>query len=164
MNLGLFSCLLMMKRNNEYYEDIEDLSGLSKNHPLLSLSFLVILFSLAGIPPLAGFCSKFYLFFAAMSSSLYSLAILGVLTSVVSCFYYIRLIKIMYFESRRWSASTGRTTRWSLASQPLLFEDPLLAVCSLFHFLSTTFPTGSEREERFWEIPFGRAGSRCSRR
>ena len=53
---------------------------------------------MAGIPPLAGFCSKFYLFFAAMSSSLYSLAILGVLTSVVSCFYYIRLIKIMYFE------------------------------------------------------------------
>ena len=62
MNLGLFSCLLMMKRNNEYYEDIEDLSGLSKNHPLLSLSFLVILFSLAGIPPLAGFFAKFFIF------------------------------------------------------------------------------------------------------
>ena len=62
MNLGLFSCLLMLKRNNDYYEDLEDLSGLSKNHPLLSLSLLVILFSLAGIPPLAGFFAKFYIF------------------------------------------------------------------------------------------------------
>ena len=58
MNLALFSCLLMLKRNNQYYEDIDDLSGLSKNHPLLSLSLLVILFSLAGIPPLAGFFAK----------------------------------------------------------------------------------------------------------
>ena len=62
MNLGLFSCLLMMKRNNQYFETIEDLSGLSKNHPILSLSLLVILFSLAGIPPLAGFFAKFYVF------------------------------------------------------------------------------------------------------
>ena len=60
MNLGFFSCLLMMKRNNIYYENLDDLSGLSKNHPLLSLSLLVILFSLAGIPPLAGFFAKFY--------------------------------------------------------------------------------------------------------
>ena len=59
MNLGLFSCLLMMKRNNVYYEQIDDLSGLSKNHPLLSLSLLIILFSLAGIPPLAGFLQNF---------------------------------------------------------------------------------------------------------
>ena len=62
MNLALFSCLLMLKRNDQYYEDIDDLSGLSKNHPLLSLSLLVILFSLAGIPPLAGFFAKFYIF------------------------------------------------------------------------------------------------------
>ena len=59
MNLGLFSCLLMFKRNNQYYESLEDLSGLSKNHPLLALSLLVILFSLAGIPPLAGFSQNF---------------------------------------------------------------------------------------------------------
>ena len=62
MNLAFFSCLLMLKRNNQYYEDIDDLSGLSKNHPLLSLSLLLILFSLAGIPPLAGFFAKFYIF------------------------------------------------------------------------------------------------------
>ena len=66
MNLAFFSCLLMLKRNNQYYEDIDDLSGLSKNHPLLSLSLLVILFSLAGIPPLAGFFAKFYIFTAVL--------------------------------------------------------------------------------------------------
>ena len=68
MNLALFSCLLMLKRNNQYYEDIDDLSGLSKNHPLLSLSLLVILFSLAGIPPLAGFFAKFYIFNAVIEN------------------------------------------------------------------------------------------------
>jgi|TARA_B110000444_G_scaffold250497_1_gene277016 proton-translocating NADH-quinone oxidoreductase chain N len=77
---------------------IQDLGFLGQTHPVLAVTLSATLFSMAGIPPLAGFCSKFYLFFAAMSSSLYSLAILGVLTSVVSCFYYIRLIKIMYFE------------------------------------------------------------------
>ena len=66
MNLALFSCLLMLKRNDEYYEQIDDLSGLSKNHPLLSFSFLIILFSLAGIPPLAGFFAKFYVFKAVI--------------------------------------------------------------------------------------------------
>ena len=75
MNLGLFSCLLMMKRNNNYYEDIEDLSGLSKNHPLLSLSLFLILFSLAGIPPLAGFFAKFYIFKSVIEQSMYFLAI-----------------------------------------------------------------------------------------
>ena len=78
---------------------IQDLGFLSQTHPILAVTLSATLFSMAGIPPLAGFCSKFYLFFAAMSSSLYGLAILGVLSSVVSCFYYIRLIKIMYFEA-----------------------------------------------------------------
>ena len=70
MNLGLFCCLLMMKRNNEYYENIDDLSGLSKNHPLLALSLLIILFSLAGIPPLAGFFAKFYIFKTVVEQSI----------------------------------------------------------------------------------------------
>ena len=98
MNLGLFSCLLMMKRDNEYFEDIEDLSGLSKNHPLLSLSLLIILFSLAGIPPLAGFFAKFYIFKSVLEQSMYFLAIVGLLSTVVAAFYYLRIIKIMYFE------------------------------------------------------------------
>ena len=101
MNLGLFSCLLMLKRNNDYYEDISDLSGLSKNHPLLSLSLLIILFSLAGIPPLAGFFAKFYIFKSVIEQSMYFLAIVGLLSTVVAAFYYLRIIKIIYFDPEK---------------------------------------------------------------
>ena len=101
MNLGLFSCLLMMKRNNKYFENIEDLSGLSKNHPLLALSLLLILFSLAGIPPLAGFFAKFYIFKSVVEQSMYFLAIVGLLSTVVAAFYYLRIIKIMYFDKEK---------------------------------------------------------------
>ena len=101
MNLGLFSCLLMMKRNNEYYENLDDLSGLSKNHPLLSLSLLVILFALAGIPPLAGFFAKFYIFKAVIEQSMYFLAIVGLLSTVIAAFYYLRIIKIIYFDPEK---------------------------------------------------------------
>ena len=101
MNLGFFSCLLMMKRNNIYYEQIDDLSGLSKNHPLLSLSLLIILFSLAGIPPLAGFFAKFYIFKSVIEQSMYFLAIVGLLSTVVAAFYYLRIIKIMYFDKEK---------------------------------------------------------------
>ena len=101
MNLALFSCLLMLKRNNQYYEQIDDLSGLSKNHPLLSFSFLIILFSLAGIPPLAGFFAKFYVFKAVIEQSMYFLAIVGLLSTVVAAFYYLRIIKIIYFDKEK---------------------------------------------------------------
>ncbi len=101
MNLALFSCLLMLKRNNQYYEDIDDLSGLSKNHPLLSLCLLAILFSLAGIPPLAGFFAKFYIFTAVLEQSMYFLAIVGLLSTVVAAFYYLRIIKIIYFDKEK---------------------------------------------------------------
>ncbi|MDC1113151.1 NADH-quinone oxidoreductase subunit NuoN [Candidatus Pelagibacter sp.] len=101
MNLALFSCLLMLKRNNQYYEEIGDLSGLFKNHPLLSLSLLIILFSLAGIPPLAGFFAKFYIFKAVLEQSMYFLAIVGLLSTVVAAFYYLRIIKIIYFDAEK---------------------------------------------------------------
>jgi NADH-quinone oxidoreductase subunit N len=101
MNLALFSCLLMLKRNDQYYEDIDDLSGLSNNHPLLSLSLLVILFSLAGIPPLAGFFAKFYIFKTVIEQSMYFLAIVGLLSTVVAAFYYLRIIKIIYFDNEK---------------------------------------------------------------
>jgi len=98
MNLGAFGCIFMMKRENVFYENINDLSGLSKNHPTLALSFLIILFSLAGIPPLAGFFAKFYVFMAVIEMKMYTLAIIGLLTTVVSAFYYLRIIKIIYFD------------------------------------------------------------------
>ena len=101
MNLAFFSCLFMLKRNNEYYENIDDLSGLSKNHPLLSLSLLVVLFSLAGIPPLAGFFAKFYIFVAVINEKMYFLAIVGLLATVIAAFYYLRIIKIIYFDPEK---------------------------------------------------------------
>jgi len=101
MNLGLFSCLFMMKRNDKYYENIDDLSGLSKNHPLISLSLLIILFSLAGIPPMAGFFAKFYVFTAVLKESMYFLAITGLLSTVIAAFYYLRIIKIIYFDPEK---------------------------------------------------------------
>ena len=101
MNLALFSCLFMMKIQNKYFENIEDLSGISKNHPLLSFAFLIILFSLAGIPPLAGFFAKFYIFMAVIEQSMYFLAITGLLATVVSAFYYLRIIKVIYFDPEK---------------------------------------------------------------
>jgi len=101
MNLGLFSCLLMMKRNDKYFETVDDLSGLSKNHPILALSFLIILFSLAGIPPLAGFFAKFYIFKSVIEQSMYFLAIVGLLSTVIAAFYYLRIIKVIYFDEEK---------------------------------------------------------------
>jgi NADH-quinone oxidoreductase subunit N len=101
MNLGIFSCIFMMRRKNIFYEDIQDLTGLSKNHPIISFCLLVLLFSLAGIPPLAGFFAKFYIFMAVIKVEMYTLAIMGLITTVISAFYYLRIIKIIYFDESK---------------------------------------------------------------
>ena len=98
MNIAFFGCLFMLRRDDKYFEHIEDLSGLSKNHPILSFSFLIVLFSLAGIPPLVGFFAKFYIFTAVIEQSMYSLAIIGLLSTVIAAFYYLRIIKVIYFD------------------------------------------------------------------
>ena len=98
MNIGAFSCLYLMKKDGEYKEKISDLSGISKKHPILAFSFLIILFSLAGIPPLAGFFAKFYIFTAVLEQEMYVLAIIGLLTTVISAFYYLKVIKTIYFD------------------------------------------------------------------
>ena len=98
MTLAFFSCLFMLRKKNVFYEKIENLSGLSTNHPILSMTLLIVLFSLAGIPPLAGFFAKFYIFMAVIEQSMYFLAIVGLLSTVVAAFYYLRLIKIIYFD------------------------------------------------------------------
>ena len=95
MNLGIFCCLFMMKRKNKFFDNLEDLSGLSKNHPIISLSLLILLFSLAGIPPMAGFFAKFYIFMSVIEQSMYFLAIVGLITTVISAFYYLKIIKII---------------------------------------------------------------------
>ena len=143
MNLGFFSCLLMMKRNNEYYENIDDLSGLSKNHPLLSLSLLVILFSLAGIPPLAGFFAKFYVFKSVLEQSMYFLAIVGLLSTVVAAFYYLRIIKIIYFDKEKEKYDTDHSLwlKFSLTASTLLiliyfiFPSQLIEVVSRINII-----------------------------
>jgi NADH-quinone oxidoreductase subunit N len=129
MNLGLFSCLLMLRRNDNYYESIDDLSGLSKNHPILSFSLLVILFSLAGIPPLAGFFAKFYIFKAVIEQSMYFLAIVGLLSTVIAAFYYLRIIKIIYFdpEKEKYDQDHNPWLKFSLILSTLLI---------LFYFIS----------------------------
>jgi NADH-quinone oxidoreductase subunit N len=101
MNIGIFGCIFLMKKDGKYTENIEDLSGLSKKNPLIGLAFLIILFSLAGIPPLAGFFAKFYVFIAVIENEMYALAIIGLLTTVISAFYYLRIIKIIYFDEHK---------------------------------------------------------------
>ena len=98
MNLAAFGCIFMLKRENIYYENINDLSGLSKNHPILAFSFLITFFALAGIPPLAGFFAKFYIFMSVIEAGMYALAIIGLITTVISAFYYLRIIKVIYFD------------------------------------------------------------------
>ena len=103
MNIGFFSCLYLMKKDGVYKENISDLSGISKKHPLLALSFLIILFSLAGIPPLGGFFAKFYIFSAVLEQKMYALAIIGLLTTVISAVYYLKIIKTIYFDENKLS-------------------------------------------------------------
>ena len=98
MNIGAFSCLYLLKKDDEYKENISDLSGISKKHPVLAISFLIILFSLAGIPPLGGFFAKFFVFSAVLEQKMYALAIIGLLTTVISAFYYLKIIKTIYFD------------------------------------------------------------------
>ena len=98
MTLGTFAVILSMRRDGKLVENISDLSGLARTHPTMAFFLGVLLFSLAGIPPLAGFFAKFYVFLAAIKAGLFTLAVVGVLTSVVGAYYYLAIVKIMYFD------------------------------------------------------------------
>ena len=98
MNVGCFACILCMRRGGRMVEGITDLAGLSRTNPTMALAMAVFMFSMAGIPPLAGFLAKFFVFKAAIDAGLYGLAVVGVLASVVGAFYYVRIIRIMYFD------------------------------------------------------------------
>ena len=98
MNVGTFAVILSMRQKGRMVEGIGDLAGLSKTNPMMAFALAVFMFSMAGIPPLAGFWGKFYIFMAAIDAKLVTLAVIGVLTSVVSAFYYLRIIKVMYFD------------------------------------------------------------------
>ena len=98
MTLGTFACILAMRRGDASIEDIDQLAGLAQRSPGMAFALAMLMFSFAGIPPLAGFFAKFYVFLPAISAGLYWLAMIGVVTSVVGAYYYLRIVKIMYFD------------------------------------------------------------------
>ena len=129
MTLGAFAVILAIKRDGQAFEEISDFAGLSRTNPLLAFFFAMFLFSLAGAPPLAGFFAKWYVFVAAIKAGLFTLSVIGVLTSVVGAFYYITIVKVMYFDD------------------PLAKLDPtrvevgaVVAVTGLFNILFFVYP------------------------
>jgi NADH-quinone oxidoreductase subunit N len=98
MTLGAFACVLAMRRPGGMVEEIDELSGLAQTNLAMATVLALLLFSLAGVPPLAGFFAKFYVFLAAIKAGLFTLAVIGVVTSVVGAYYYLTIVKIMYFE------------------------------------------------------------------
>jgi NADH-quinone oxidoreductase subunit N len=129
MTLGTFACILAMRRDGRMVEDIDQLAGLSRTSPLMALLLAMLLFSLAGIPPLAGFFAKFYVFLAAIHAGLYALAVVGVLLSVVGAYYYLRIVKIMYFDAP--------AERFEPMDTPLA---AVLAITGLFILLYFVYP------------------------
>jgi NADH-quinone oxidoreductase subunit N len=98
MTLGAFACILAMRRQGGPVEEIDELAGLSQTNLGMATVLAILMFSLAGIPPMAGFFAKFYVFAAAVKEGLWALAVLGVLASVVGAYYYVRIVKIMFFD------------------------------------------------------------------
>ena len=129
MNIGAFSCLYLLKKEGQYKENISDLSGISKKHPLLAISFLIILFSLAGVPPLGGFFAKFYVFVAVLEKEMYALAIIGLLTTVMSAFYYLKIIKTIYFDD---SVTTFEQTKNRIAQVSIFASCTILVTFFLY--------------------------------
>ena len=100
MTLGTFAVILAMRRKDGVVEEIDDLAGLSKTNPIMALMLTMLMLSLAGLPPLAGFFAKYFVFMAAVQAGLYGLAVIGVLASVVGLFYYLRIVKVMWFDDQ----------------------------------------------------------------
>jgi NADH-quinone oxidoreductase subunit N len=118
MNAGTFAVILCMRQRGKLVEGIYDLAGYSKNHPAMALALAALMFSMAGIPPLAGFFAKFFVFQAAVNAHLYWLAVVGVVTSVVSAFYYLRIVKVMYFDEAK--EAFDRPVSWELRAVLML--------------------------------------------
>jgi NADH-quinone oxidoreductase subunit N len=129
MTLGAFACILSMRRDGQMVENIADLAGLARTKPAMAFFFAMLLFSLAGIPPLAGFFAKFYVFLAAIKAGLFTLAVIGVVTSVVGAYYYLAIVKTMYFDEP------------AKAFEPMPHElKAVLAVTGLFNLLFFAYP------------------------
>ena len=122
MTIGLFACVLSLRSDNAYVETISDLAGLSQNRPFIAGTMSVFLFSLIGLPPLAGFFAKWHVFLAAIEANLFALAVIGVLMSAVSAFYYLKIIRTMYFDepNRQFEAAPGELRLVMLVSGVLV--------------------------------------------
>jgi NADH-quinone oxidoreductase subunit N len=122
MNLGAFAVILCMRQKGRLLEGINDLAGLAKTSPGMALAMAIFMFSMAGIPPLAGFFGKFYVFMAAVEAKMYGLAVFGVLMSAVGAFYYIRIVKIMYFDepTENFDQHIGRSMGGIIAGSAIL--------------------------------------------
>ena len=120
MTLGVFACVLAMQRDGTPVEDIAELSGLASHNGQLAFALAALMFSLAGIPPLAGFFGKLYVFQAAVNANLLWLAVLGVVASVVAAFYYIRIIKVIYFDEARAPFSAAGAGVWAVIAASMV--------------------------------------------
>jgi NADH-quinone oxidoreductase subunit N len=129
MTLGTFACIIAMRRSGKACEDITDLSGLARTNATMAFFLAMMLFSMAGVPWLAGFFAKFYVFLAAINAGLFTLAVLGVLASVVGCYYYLMIVKIMYFDDP--------APRFDPMGRPLA---AMLGVTGLFVLLFAFYP------------------------
>lgn len=129
MTLGTFAFILAMKRNGQAVETIGDFAGLSRTNPVMAFVFAMLLFSLAGVPPLAGFFAKFYVFLAAIKAGLFTLSVIGVLTSVVGAFYYLSIVKVMYFDEPKGQVDPVRIELRTV-----------LAIAGVFNILFFVYP------------------------
>jgi NADH-quinone oxidoreductase subunit N len=129
MTLGVFAVILTMRRSTGMVESIDQLSGLARTHPTMAFLMAMLLFSMAGVPPLAGFFAKFYVFLAAIKAGFYVLSVIGVLASVVGAYYYLAIVKTMYFDD----AVEG------FYAMPVELK-VVLAVCGLFNILFFLYP------------------------
>ena len=129
MTLGTFACILSMRRDGRFVEQIGDLAGLARTKPTMAFFLVVLLFSLAGIPPLAGFFAKFYVFLAAINAGLFTLAVIGMISSVVAAYYYLAIVKIMYMDEP------------AQPFGPMPFElKTVLGAAGLFNLLFVVYP------------------------
>ncbi len=130
MNVSIFAIILSLKSSKGFVENIDELSGLSKSNPIIGLSIAAIMLSMAGIPPFIGFFSKFYIFIAALNKGLVVLSILGVLASVISAYYYLRIIKVMYFED----LNPNQNYNFTISLQSKLVLTLMLFIMTFFVF------------------------------
>jgi NADH-quinone oxidoreductase subunit N len=129
MTLGVFAVILSMRRSTGMVESIDQLAGLARTHPTTAFLFAMLLFSMAGVPPLAGFFGKFYVFLAAIKAGFYILAVIGMLATVVGAYYYLAIVKVMYFDE----AAEG------FYAMPVELR-VVLAICGVFNILFFVYP------------------------